>query len=73
MSLPRTLIILLYIIIWAVAWILIEFAVEFREFFLGQLGGLFPDSLPEIDASRLRQVMAGIFGLGLLFLFLLPR
>ena len=73
MSTPRALIILLYVITWAIAWILIEFAVDFREFFLAQLGGLFPDTLPAIDAGRLRQVMAGLFGLGLLVLFLLPR
>ena len=41
MSSPCTLIILLYIIIWAIAWILIEFAVDFREFLFYQLGSLF--------------------------------
>ncbi len=73
MSSPRTLLILVWLIASGVIWLVVEFGVDFREFFFGALGGLVPDILPAADIGRLRQGMATAFGAGLLLLLLLRR
>ena len=73
MSGTRALVLLFWCVAWGVCLAGAIFVAEFREYFYGLAGQIYPDSWPRLSAGELRMAAIWAFGIGAGIIVLFPR